>query len=90
MAEQFDKITEPQEWVDGLVEKYSPNAHDIDCALQNMGLKIIELEKRNNDLIDEAIKRVQVIPYNVYGSENHTRVTNALIEKLEELRDFRI
>lgn len=50
MAEQFDKITEPQEWIDRLVETYSPNAHDIDCALQNMGLKIKAME----DLLMEA------------------------------------
>jgi hypothetical protein len=45
MAEQFDKITESQEWIDGLVEKYSPNAHDVDCALQNMGLEIQRLRR---------------------------------------------
>ena len=44
MAEQFDKITEPQEWIDNLLKIYAPNSEDIDVALQNMGLKIKEQE----------------------------------------------
>ena len=36
----FDSITENQEWIDGLIAEYSPNSHDIDVAIQNMGLRI--------------------------------------------------
>ncbi|MBL4711940.1 MAG: hypothetical protein JKX75_05485 [Gammaproteobacteria bacterium] len=46
MAGQVDKITEPQEWIDGLMEKYSPGAHDVNIVAQNMGLKINALEDR--------------------------------------------
>ncbi len=48
-----DEITESQEWIDHLVGIYSPNAHDIDVALQNMGLRIIELENELTRLLIE-------------------------------------
>jgi hypothetical protein len=43
--DSIDRITEPQEWIDGLLKVYAPNSEDIDVALQNMGLRIRELEK---------------------------------------------
>jgi hypothetical protein len=42
--QEWDVITEPQAWIDGLEKAYSPNASDVDCAMQNMGLHISELE----------------------------------------------
>jgi len=44
MTENIDRITEPQEWIDGLLKRYAPNSKDVDVALQNMGLKIKALE----------------------------------------------
>ena len=44
MPAEYDTITEPEEWIDGLVKKYSPRANDIDVAIQNMGLRIGALE----------------------------------------------
>lgn len=41
---EIDRITEPQEWIDGLLKVYAPNSEDIDVALQNMGLRIKALE----------------------------------------------
>jgi hypothetical protein len=45
MTDLIDRITEPQEWIDGLLKVYAPNSEDIDVALQNMELKIRELQK---------------------------------------------
>jgi len=42
-AALFDSITWKQEDIDALVVKYAPNSHDIDVALQNMGIEIAAL-----------------------------------------------
>ena len=47
---EHEAITEPQEWIDGLVKKYSPVAIDIDVAIQNMGLRIRELENASRKI----------------------------------------
>jgi len=52
MKEQIDAITEPHEWIDTLIVEYAPNSHDIDVALQNMGLKI----KRMQEALDDVKK----------------------------------
>jgi hypothetical protein len=41
----IDKITEPQEWIDSLITEFAPNSHDVDVALQNMGLKIKQMQE---------------------------------------------
>jgi hypothetical protein len=47
---EIDRITEPQEWIDGLLKVYAPHSEDIDVALQNMGLRIKELEADKKEL----------------------------------------
>ena len=57
----IDRITEPQVWIDGLLKIYAPNSEDIDVALQNMGLRIKELESREQNFIN--IKSLAVEAY---------------------------
>jgi hypothetical protein len=49
-----DAITESQEWIDGLVSQYSPEANDIDVAIQNMGKRIAELQAENEAFRKDA------------------------------------
>lgn len=82
MDANTESITEPQEWIDGLIDEYSPVAKDIDIALQNMGLKIRELEaerdkahERIAELESAFADRVKVIELQL---EDKNRLAEAL------------
>jgi len=91
----IDKTTESQEWIDSLVEEYAPNSHDIDVALQNMGLKIKHMQKvldfyrleaeaiaKNLNSNDEAIlASIAVLNYYMEITESFERKISPLIEK---------
>ena len=57
----YDAITQPQEWIDGLVAKYAPNSHDVDVSIQNMGLELEQLQAHNQVLVEalELIAKIE-------------------------------
>ena len=40
----FDRKTMTDQEIDALIKRYAPHSHDIDVAIQNMGLRIAQLE----------------------------------------------
>jgi hypothetical protein len=64
---KFDTITEPDEEIEAMVAAFSPNAKDVDVAIQNMGLFIQELEEAISNIEEFAA----MIPL-------HTEDTHAL------------
>ena len=73
----FDIITEPQEWIDGLLKVYAPHSEDIDVALQNMGLRIKELEENNRNVVLDEAKAV------VLEEMGDNRMSEYVIEAIE-------
>ena len=47
----YDAITQPQEWIDGLVAKYAPNSHDVDVSIQNMGQELEQVKQERDELV---------------------------------------
>ena len=72
----IDEITEPQEWIDSLVTDFAPNSHDIDVAMQNMGLKI----KRMQDALNFYRLEAEAIAKNMNSNDE------AVIASLHVLR----
>jgi hypothetical protein len=83
--ELIDRITEPQEWIDGLLKIYAPNSEDIDVALQNMGLEINRLNICQQDFLKRALEIIDNKPeWKMGRNPNNTFITKGgLIEALK-------
>lgn len=84
MPSNVDIITEPQEWIDGLLSEYAPNSEDIDVALQNMGLRIMELEaKAKQDKLD-LLDRIEREYDNEYMGQAQGKLYRDIIKDLKQ------
>jgi len=62
----MDKITESQEWIDGLVKEYSPESEDIDVCIQNMGIRIKQLTEERGSLLE--LKQLTASLYHILST----------------------